>query len=183
MKEEISLQQFHRQLQKKAAEQGVPIFGGFELTPRCNLSCKMCYVKFKGAGPELMETELTARQWIELGRKARDNGTLVVFITGGEPLIRQDFKEIYEAFCRLGFRLTLLTNATLITDELARWLSAIPPASVDVTLYGASGDTYFNLCGARDAYDRAINGIELLLKYGVNTRIKTTNCKNEPGRL
>ena len=49
-----------------------------------------------------------------------------------------------------------------------------PPSTVDITLYGASGDTYFNLCGNSEAYEKTVNGIECLLKYGINTRIKTT---------
>jgi len=179
MAEEASLQSFHRKLQKTAAQKGIPIFGGFEITPRCNLSCRMCYVKFKGAdnnysGNQYAKGELTARQWIELGRAARDAGMLVVFLTGGEPLIRADFKEIYGAYSGMGFRLNFFTNGTLITEEFAKWLSQSPPASVDVTLYGASGDTYLRLCGQKSAYKRTINGIELLLKYNINTRIKTT---------
>ena len=177
MKNEMSLAQFHKELQMKASEHGIPVFGGFELTPRCNLSCKMCYVKYKRAGSEPDKKELTAKQWIEIGKETRDNGALTVFITGGEPLIRNDFKEIYEAFCRLGFRITLFTNGTLITDAFAKWLSSIPPSTVDVTLYGASENTYLNLCGSAEAYGMTISGIELLQKFGINTRIKTTVVK------
>lgn len=173
----MSLQEFHRKLQVTAREKGIPIFGGFELTSRCNLSCKMCYVQHKGADPGAGGDELSAKQWIELGRAAADQGALVVFLTGGEPLIRQDFKEIYGSFCRLGLRITLFTNGTLITDEFARWLSQIPPGTVDVTLYGAQEETYQNLCGQKGAFQRALNGIELLLKYKINTRIKTIIVK------
>ena len=74
--------------------------------------------------------------------------------------------------------MTLFTNATLLTDELVRWLSSMPPASVDVTLYGASPETYHRLCGVSEGFQQAINGIELLLKYGINTRIKTTVVKS-----
>lgn len=181
MKAEKSLQQLHQELQVKAVEQGIPIFGGFELTPRCNLSCKMCYVKYKGAGCERKDEELTAKQWIALGRAAAEQGALTVFITGGEPFLRQDFQEIYEAFCKLGFRITLFSNGTLITDEIAKWLSAFPPATVDITLYGASEDTYENLCGVRGAFGKALNGIEQLRKYGINTRIKSTIVKPNLG--
>lgn len=175
MNKDQSLQDFHKELQQKAARLSIPIFGGFELTPRCNLSCKMCYVRRSGLKPH--ESELTAQQWIELGHEAADNGALNVFITGGEPLLRPDFKEIYEAYCKLGFRLSLFTNGTLLTDELAKWLSSIPPATVDVTLYGTSENTYYNLCGVKEAYGMAVGGIELLLENGIHTRIKTTVVK------
>ncbi|MDD4715820.1 MAG: radical SAM protein [Oscillospiraceae bacterium] len=172
-----SLQQLHSELQKEAAREGIPIFGGFELTARCNLSCKMCYVKQKGADAKPCEQELTARQWIDLGQAAAGQGTLTAFLTGGEPLLRADFQEIYDAFCRMGFRLTLFTNGTLITEEFAKWISKIPPSTVDITLYGASDHTYFNLCGMKDGFQKAIDGMERLLQYGVNVRVKTTIVK------
>ena len=137
----------------------------------------MCYVKFKSVDRECVKNELTTKQWIELGNMAADNGALTIFFTGGEPLIREDFKEIYEAYNRLGLRLNLFTNGTLVTEEFVKWLAQAPPAAVDVTLYGSSDETYFNLCGQKSVYKKVINAIELLIKYKINTRIKTTIVK------
>jgi radical SAM protein with 4Fe4S-binding SPASM domain len=165
-----SLERFHRKMRDKAAAEGIPIFGGFELTPRCNLSCRMCYIKYEDASGK---KELTARQWIELGKAAADSGMLIAFLTGGEPLIREDLREIYAGFNRMGLRLNLFTNGTLIDEEFVKWLSQAPPAGVDVTLYGASEKTYEALCGNKNSYKKVINGIELLIKYNINIRIKT----------
>ncbi|HHU05319.1 MAG TPA: radical SAM protein [Clostridiales bacterium] len=175
--ENKSLHQFLEELQIKAARLSIPIYGGFELTSRCNLECRMCYVKGKCPQRELQKQELSADEWIKIASSAARNGALAVFLTGGEPLIREDFKEIYEAMCRLGLRITLFTNATLITEELVRWLAETPPSIVDVSLYGMSEDTYYDLCGWGEAYGRTINGIELLLKHGITTRLKTTIVK------
>ncbi len=173
-----SLERFHRKMRDRAAEEGIPIFGGFELTPRCNLSCRMCYIKYEdGSGRE----ELTAGQWIGLGRAAADSGMLIAFLTGGEPLMREDFREIYSGFNRLGLRLNLFTNGTLIDEEFAKWLSQSPPAGVDVTLYGAGEKTYGILCGDKNSYKKVINGIELLIKYNINIRIKTILVKSNAG--
>ena len=60
-------------------------------------------------------------------------------------------------------RLTLFTNGTLITEDLAGWLSQIPPAAVDITLYGASEATYSNLCGSGEAFQKVLGGLELLV--------------------
>lgn len=169
-----SLEQLHNKLQRDAFTKGIPYFGGFELTPRCNLSCKMCYVKFKGSNSEYVSDELSTKQWIRIGEEAVNEGTLVIFLTGGEPLIRDDFKQIYEAYSKLGVRLNLFTNGTLINKEIAKWLSQFPPATVDVTLYGSSEETYNNLCGNKLAYKKTIDGIENLLENKINTRIKTT---------
>jgi len=173
-----SLERFHRKMRDRAAEEGIPIFGGFELTPRCNLSCRMCYIKYEDASGG---KELTARQWIELGRSAAGSGMLIAFLTGGEPLMREDFRDIYTGFNRLGLRLNLFTNGTLIDEEFAKWLSQAPPAGVDVTLYGASENTYGILCDNKNSYKKVINGIELLIKYNINIRIKTILVKANAG--
>ncbi len=168
-----SLQKFHDKLQATAALKGIPVYGGFELTPRCNLNCKMCYIKINSSCSEYIKGELTTQQWIELGQNAADNGALSVFLTGGEPLIRNDFKDIYSAYNKLGLRLCIFTNGSLINEDFAKWLSQMPPSSVDITLYGASDVTYFNLCGQK-VYSNVINGLEFLLKHKINTRIKST---------
>jgi len=170
-----TLNEFYNHLKMKAYELGIPFSGGFELTPRCNLRCKMCYVREDPNEP--YQKELTASQWIGLGRMFADKGTLSLFLTGGEPLLRDDFREIYEGLNRLGFRITLFTNGTLLTEEKVRWLASIPPGTVDITLYGASEDTYKNLCGSGEAYLKAVNALDMLLKYGINTRVKMTVVK------
>jgi len=175
--ENRSLHQFLGELQARAAKLAIPLYGGFELTSRCNLECRMCYVKGRRPQSELKKRELCAKEWLEIAASAAKNGALAVFLTGGEPLVREDFKEIYEGMCKLGLRVTLFTNATLLTEELVGWLAEAPPAVVDVSLYGMSEETYSALCGWGEAYGRAIEGIELLLKHGITTRIKTTVVK------
>jgi len=173
-----SLQKFFDELQVKALKQSIPIYGGFELTSRCNLGCKMCYVKVNRPHSELKKRELCAKEWIEIAGSAVQNGALAVFITGGEPLVREDFREIYSAMNKMGLRITLFTNATLLTEDMVKWLAETTLSSVDVSLYGVSEETYASLCGWGEAYGRAINGLEMLLKHGIKTRIKTTIVKD-----
>ena len=80
-----------------------PTNGTFELTVRCNLHCKMCL--FRHADSEnaaLRVSELTAAEWIDLARQAAEAGTLGLLITGGEPMLRPDFCEIWEGVYRQG---------------------------------------------------------------------------------
>ena len=101
-------------IQQKGAALGLPLAGNFELTPRCNFSCKMCYVHEQVAKNE----ELSAAEWIALGKQARDRGMLFLLLTGGEPLIRDDFQEIYHELKRLGLMVSINTNASLIDDHM-----------------------------------------------------------------
>lgn len=79
-------------LYQKAEKNKIPLHGTFELSPICNFSCRMCYVRktakeIAASGRKMM----TLEQWIHLGQKARDAGMLYLLLTGGEPLLWPDF--------------------------------------------------------------------------------------------
>ena len=136
-----------------------PMDGTFELTLRCNLRCKMCMFRREDS---LTMEELTAAQWIDLADQVAKAGTLSLLITGGEPLFRKDFTEIYAGIYPKGFLLALYTNATLVTDRVMETLRAMPPHRIGVTLYGTCNEDYKNICGLSDGFDRAMEGIEKL---------------------
>lgn len=159
----------------------IPLNGEFELTPRCNLSCKMCYICKRPDDKGVQKRELNAKEWIALGQSALQAGTLFVLLTGGEIFLKEDFKEIYEEYVNMGFNLTLNSNGTLITSKSASWLSKIPPSQIDITLYGASRETYFKVCGNPEGFDAAIRGISLLLDQGINVRLRTTIIRSNIG--
>ena len=60
----------------KASARGIPLSGNFELTSRCNFNCRMCYVHQTVRAEE----EWTAREWLELGRGARDAGMVFLLL-------------------------------------------------------------------------------------------------------
>lgn len=161
-----------------ALKNKLPLLGKFELTARCNLNCKMCYVRKNSKDQAAMKKEKTAGEWIRLAEEAMEAGTLYLTLTGGEVLLRDDFKEIYEEICRMGFNVTILSNATMVTPKLASWIGRIPPSSMEVTLYGASPETYYKVCGDGSGYERAVRGIDLLLNQGINLSIRTTVIKD-----
>ena len=135
-------------LHLRAGMRGVPLAGNFELTARCNFNCRMCYVH-QNQDPE---KELTAQQWIELGRHARDRGMLFLLITGGEPMLRPDFPLIYKSLREMGLMVSINTNASLLTDEILELFRNFPPTRLNISLYGGNHETYRNLCGTA-AYD------------------------------
>lgn len=156
-----------------------PTDGTFELTVRCNLHCKMCL--FRHADCEnaaLMAGELTAAQWIDMARQAAEAGTFSLLITGGEPLLRPDFCEIWEGIYRYGFMLELYTNATLVTPKIMETLRKYPPHRIGVTLYGASPETYEKVCGSAGAFKKAIDGIRSLLTLPSIISFRTTIIKD-----
>lgn len=161
----------------KASIKGIPISGTFELTPVCNMSCKMCYVRMTKEQQEKICPLRTAEEWIRLGKKARDKGMLYLLLTGGEPFLRQDFRKILSGLHQMGLVITINSNGTLIDENVVEWLKKTPPVRINITLYGASDKTYEKLCGNPKGFSQATRAIYLLKEAGINVKI---NCSLTP---
>src|SRR5215207_4097394 len=122
----MSMEHFEERLGARARRARQPLSCLFEITPRCNLRCHFCYVALDPyRGPYLTTAE--ARRVIDVIERA---GVLWLTLTGGEIFSRRDFTEIYEYALDKGMLVTLYTNATMVTEEIAELLSATPPFSV-----------------------------------------------------
>lgn len=170
----ITWEDYRKALIDSAKLTKIPLLGEFELTARCNLRCKMCYVCRPVNDQNALKREYTAAEWIDLAKEARDAGMLYILLTGGEVLLREDFKEIYEGINRLGLIISLNTNGTMITPDIAKWLGRIPPSITSVTLYGASPETYSQVCGDESGFERTLRGIDLLQSAGIKVQLRTT---------
>jgi len=155
----------------------IPLNGTFELTARCNLHCKMCLTRIDNDAKSLMN-EKSAKEWIDMARQVKQAGTLGLLLTGGEPLLRPDFAEIYSEIASMGFVLSIYTNATLITDEIFDLFRKLPPHNIGVTVYGASGKTYRLVTGSSDAYDRMLEGVDRLRRLPSRLTVRTTIIKD-----
>ena len=143
-------------LSRQASNKKIPLNAAFELTPRCNLNCRMCYIHSPQKDCSFIDKELTAQQWIKLASDARDAGLLNLILTGGEIFLREDFENIYEGISKMGLSIILYTNASLIDQEKVKWLGRMPPSSMEITLYGASAQTYDKVCGNAKAYKQVV---------------------------
>lgn len=155
-------------LHSKAARNKIPLGGTFELSPVCNFSCRMCYVRktheqIRSEGKRLRSWQ----EWLELGKQCRDAGMLYLLLTGGEPFLYPGFRDLYSALHEMGIVLSINSNGTLIDEETVAWLKEKAPQRVNITLYGASRETYARVCGNASGYDRAVHAIELLWEAGI----------------
>lgn len=123
-----------RMLLQRAALSKSPISAVLELTPRCNLRCRMCYIRMTPEEMAPRGRERTAEEWLALAEELRDAGVVFMLLTGGEPLLRPDFPRLYRALIGMGFSLSLNTNGTLVNDEIAALFRELPPAAVNLTL-------------------------------------------------
>ena len=171
------------ELNRRAATCRQPINGAFELTERCNLACRMCYVRQSPGDAARRAKELPASAWLDLARQAVDNGMVFLLLTGGEVFLRPDFFEICEPLTRLGLILTVFTNGTLITDAVAQRLAQAPPSRTEITLYGATTATYEAITGVPGSYARCCAGIEALVRHRIPLMLKTTITQQNAGEL
>lgn len=166
--------EIRRYLMRKCAYAGVPVSGIFELTPRCNLKCKMCYVRLTPEQMAPMGRERTAAEWLSLAQGAAKEGMAFLLLTGGEPTLRQDFEEIYEGLAQMGLSISINSNGTLISDSLKALWHRLPPAQVNVTLYGVCREDYAALCGNPAAFDAVEDGLRWLRQEGILVHLNTT---------
>ena len=165
--------QLARYLHAKGARLGLPIGGNFELTARCNFDCPMCYVHLKQEDIDAQGRELTAEQWIDLARQARDAGMVFALLTGGEPFVRKDFFEIYRAMKELGLLVSINSNGSMLSGEILQRLIDDPPFRINISLYGGSNETYCGMCG-KPAYDQVIANIAALKNAGIDVRLNVS---------
>ena len=139
-----------------------------ELTERCNNNCIHCLINRPVDDEEARLREMTTGQVVHILREAAGLGCLEVRFTGGEPLLRPDFEDLYIFARRLGLKVSLFTNARLITPSLAVLFARIPlPAPIEVTVYGMSRKSCAAVTRARGSYEQYRRGLDLLLSHSV----------------
>lgn len=164
-------------LHSKAAWAGIALNGTFELTPCCNMACKMCYVRMTKQQQEQIAPLRTAQEWLALAEEAQKQGMVYLLLTGGEPFLRPDLQQILAGLNQMGLLVSINSNGTLITEEVVSWLKEVPPIRMNITLYGASDATYERLCGNPQGFTQAVRGIRLLKEAGIVVKL---NCSVTP---
>lgn len=175
--QDVKLDQIGQYIEDQAYKDKIPLRGTFELTARCNFNCKMCYVHLNEQQIKSIGRELTNEEWLEIARQARDAGMLYLTLTGGEVFARPGFRELYEKLSEMGFLITILSNGYLVDENVINWLSEMPPYILRFTLYGASNDTYYRVCGIKDGFDRVSHAIDLVNKSVIPFFMSSTLVK------
>lgn len=166
-------------LRKKFARQRVPTRGSIELTQRCNLRCIHCYLGNSGDHKK----ELTTDEWRAIIDQITEAGCLDLLITGGEPLLRPDFIDLYRYAKEKGLLVTVFTNGTLVTEPILELFADLPPYSIEITIYGASPAIYEKITGIPDSFNRCIENIRAIKKRNLNLKLKSVLLKTNQHEL
>ena len=161
-----------------AEENSVPLSVTFELTPFCNFSCVMCYVHLTKDEAERQGRLLSADEWLEIARQAKETGTLNLNLTGGEPFLHPEFWKIYAELNKMGFLISILSNGSMIDEEcMEKFREYGMPYRIKLTLYGASDETYMRTCNSPDGFTRISKAADLLKEAGVPVIMTSTIVK------
>lgn len=159
-----------------------PVACQWELTCRCNLRCVMCYTDCFNR-PDKIQDELPTNEIIRIMDELAEAGCLELCLTGGEPLARQDFFEIYAHAKQKGFLVTIFTNGTLITDVIADRLAALPPHRIEISFHGLTEQTFETITQGKGSYQRCIRAINLLRERNLPLVLKSTAMTVNRGEI
>jgi heme b synthase len=146
----------------------------WETTRRCNLACKHCRAV---AEDHPYDNELDTQASFRLLDQIKEVGDPIIILTGGEPLLRDDIFEISAYGTKLGLRMVMAPNGTLITPETAQKMKSSGIKRISVSLDGSSPETHDAFRGVEKAFENTIQGVEIAKAAGIEFQINTTITK------
>jgi MoaA/NifB/PqqE/SkfB family radical SAM enzyme len=130
-----------------------------KLTARCNLKCTMCRFGRGWAPPELPEERFT-----EIVSELAAFGCKKIHFSGGEVLVRDDLERLVAHGSRLGMKMTLTSNLTLLGKERVKALVRARPSSVSTSLDAAKRSLHDEIRGIPGSYKRTLRAIERVVR-------------------
>lgn len=159
-------------LEFTAREKAIPLHGTFELTPLCNLDCKMCYIHLDNT--QFSKNKLlSVSVWKELIDEAFISGMRNATITGGECLTYPSFEEVFIYLSGKGVSTGIMTNGILLNKEKIKLFKEYSIRSIQVTIYGSNNDIYERVTGKR-SFDIVMENILLAKDANLPIRIAIT---------
>ncbi len=153
----------------------------WEVTRRCNLSCKHCRAV---AEDHPYDNELDTKSSFKLLDEIRKTGQPIIILTGGEPLLRNDIFDIAAYGTKIGLRMVMAPNGTLITRENVKKMKEAGIKRISISLDGSTAKTHDDFRGLKNAFKDSLRGIkfarEANLEFQINTTITKTNLDEIP---
>lgn len=154
-----------------------------EITSRCNNNCRHCYINLPVKDKTAKENELSLVEIKRIAEEAVSLGAIWCLITGGEPLLREDFFEIYLLLKQKGLLTSVFTNATLLSNRHIKFFKKYPPRDIEVTVYGTTKETYERVTRRPGSFAEFMQGVNLLLKNNLKVRFKAMALRSNVEEL
>ena len=181
MPNRLEIQQFP--LWDKLKDKGAPFSLDLEVTARCNNDCRHCYINLPAGDRAARAKELSLAEISRIAEEAVSLGAIWCLITGGEPLLRDDFCDLFLTLKRKGLLLSVFTNANLINEEHIRLFKRYPPRDIEVSVYGVTRETYERVTQRPGSFAAFMRGLDRLLACGIKVRLKAMALRSNVQEL
>ena len=141
----------------------IPLEGSIDLTYRCNNNCRHCWLRIPPEAPEIRK-ETGTDEIKMLVDEARKLGCQRWTISGGEPMLRPDFVEIFDYITSRSVSYSINTNGTMISPEIAELMRR--KGKKMVALYGASLEIHDHITRNIGSFQATMRGVQLLREAG-----------------
>jgi len=167
----LQVSNHHDNLPRRSLRQlpRLPLEGNLDLTYRCNNNCRHCWLRIPARAPEKKD-ELSFEEVKRIAAEARKMGCQKWKISGGEPMLRPDFAEIFDFLTAKAVSYSLNTNGTLITPEIARLLRR--KGSKMVALYGATAEVHDHITRHPGSFQATMQGFAYLKEAGAGFTVQ-----------
>lgn len=166
-----------------------PYIVSWNLTRRCNLSCPHCYID---STPQDSETPslLEERNWRRGSELTKEeaygvidelsylNNRMMLVLSGGEPMLREDICDIVEYASHAGFIPVLGSNGTLLVKENLRLLKDAGLRGVGISIDSTRSATHDSFRGLEGAWERSMDALRLAKEAGLETQLDSTLTKS-----
>ncbi|MBU1062396.1 MAG: radical SAM protein [Candidatus Omnitrophica bacterium] len=146
------------------------------LTHCCNLDCSICLVKSDLSSRK--KQELDTRTIKQILDEAASLGALNVGFSGGEPLLREDFEDVYVYAIKKGFLVSIYSNITLLTSSTLDLFQRYPPDRIQVSVYGLSREIYEKVTRVPGSFDSFMNNLAGLRERRIRLSLQFTLCSS-----
>ncbi len=160
-------------LWNKLGDRRIPLSFDLDVTARCNNNCRHCYINLPPGDQAALQDELTLEEISHIADQAVSLGSLWCLITGGEPLLRNDFPDLYLMLKNKGLLVSIFTNACLVTNKHIKLFMKYPPRDIEVTVYGVTAETYERVTRVPGSFAAFCHGLDQLLEGGIKVDLKT----------
>ena len=147
----------------------VPRVAVWELTLRCNLRCRHCGSRAGRA----REDELTLAECFDLADELAELGCKFVTLSGGEPLMREDWPALAHRLIERGMTVGMVSNGILWGDETAKIAKSLELETVAFSLDGFQENHEYQR-RVHGQWRQVLDAIDCCVRYGIEPSVVTT---------
>lgn len=139
----------------------------FEVTTTCNWQCRHCYI------PEHSNRGMSKEEILKIFEQMRELGVFELAFTGGDIFTRTDIIDIIREARKMGFKVFLLTNVSLLTEDMIKLLSELHIYQISCTIFSMKPEIHDYITQTKGSLQKVLENIQLIKQYGISLEVKT----------